>query len=91
MVNQPNQFANSKKVIFSPNLQKSISVLLNENFSFSRPLTVTGACFLPARTIDGVFNNEEVFFHQMTLDRIENGEYVLQNNEISVDAPGMFF
>ncbi|CBY13853.1 unnamed protein product [Oikopleura dioica] len=61
-------------------------VLLNENFSFSRPLTVTGAYFLPARTIDGVFFPEKVFFHQMTLDRIENDEYVLQNSEISVPA-----
>ena len=64
-------------------------MFLNENFVFSRPLTVTGAYFIPARTIDGVFYDEEVFFHQMTLDRIENGEYVLQNSEISVDAPGM--
>ena len=65
--------------------------MLNENFVFSRPLSVTGAYFLPTRRIDGIDYAEEVFFHQMTLDRIENGEYVLQNNEISVDAPGMVF
>ena len=60
-----------------------ILVLLHENFVFSRPLTVTGAYLLP---------NGEVFFHQMTLDRIENNEYVLQNNQFSVDhPPGKFF
>jgi len=56
-------------------------VLLNENFIFSRPLTVTGAYRFPTG---------EVVFHQMTLDRIDNGEYVLQNSEISVDDSGMF-
>ena len=66
-------------------------MFLNENFIFSRPLSVTGAYFIPARTIDGVFYNEEVFFHQMTLDRIENGEYILQNSEISFDAPGLVY
>ncbi|CBY15881.1 unnamed protein product [Oikopleura dioica] len=53
-------------------------VILHENFIFSRPLTVTGAYLLP---------NDEVFFHQMTLDRIENNEYVLQNNHFSVNHP----
>jgi len=53
-------------------------VLLHENFVFSRPLTVTGAYLL---------SNGEVLFHQMTLDRIENNEYVLQNNHFSVDHP----
>ncbi|CBY34125.1 unnamed protein product [Oikopleura dioica] len=53
-------------------------VLLHENFVFSRPLTVTGAFLLP---------NGEILFHQMTLDRIENNEYVLQNNQFSVDHP----
>ncbi|CBY33385.1 unnamed protein product [Oikopleura dioica] len=53
-------------------------VLLHENFVFSRPLTVTGAYLL---------QNGEVLFHQMTLDRIENNEYVLQNNHFSVDHP----
>jgi len=65
--------------------------MLNENFVFSRPLSVTGAFFLPTRRIDGIDYPEEVFFHQMTLDRIKNGEYVLQNNQISFDAPGLFF
>ena len=68
---------------------KTILVLLNENFIFSRPLTVTGAYLLPASTIDGMDYAEEVFFHQMTLDSIENDEYVLQNSEISVPAPGL--
>ena len=53
---------------------------------FDRPLTVTGACFLPARTIDGQFVPEGVAFHQMTLDRIEKGEYVLQNTQFSTDS-----
>ncbi|CBY14731.1 unnamed protein product [Oikopleura dioica] len=53
-------------------------VILHENFVFSRPLTVTGAYLLPSG---------EVLFHQMTLDRIENNEYVLQNNQFSVDHP----
>ncbi|CBY40201.1 unnamed protein product [Oikopleura dioica] len=30
---------------------------------------------------------KKVFFHQMTLDRIENGEYVLQNTQFSVNHP----
>ncbi|CBY42197.1 unnamed protein product [Oikopleura dioica] len=62
-------------------------VMLNENFVFSRPLSVTGAYFLPTRRIDGIDYPEEVFFHQMTLDRIENGEYVLQNTQLSVNHP----
>ncbi|CBY15528.1 unnamed protein product [Oikopleura dioica] len=62
-------------------------VMLNENFVFSRPLSVTGAYFLPTRRIDGIDFAEEVFFHQMTLDRIENGEYVLQNTQFSVNHP----
>jgi len=62
-------------------------VLLNENYVFSRPLSVTGAYFLPKRRIDGIDYPEEVFFHQMTLDRIENGEYVLQNTQFSVNHP----
>ncbi|CBY40044.1 unnamed protein product, partial [Oikopleura dioica] len=61
-------------------------VMLNENFVFSRPLSVTGAYFLPTRRIDGI-DYPEVFFHQMTLDRIENGEYVLQNTQFSVNHP----
>jgi hypothetical protein len=48
-------------------------VLLNENFVFTRPLTVTGAFLLPDDTI---------FFHQMVLDRVDDftDEYVLQNS-----------
>ncbi|CBY15893.1 unnamed protein product, partial [Oikopleura dioica] len=58
-------------------------VLLHENFVFSRPLSVTGAIIIPHKIIDGIDYPEKVFFHQMTLDRIENGEYVLQNNQFS--------
>jgi len=65
----------------------TISVMLNENFVFSRPLSVTGAYFLPTRRIDGIDFAEEVFFHQMTLDRIENGEYILQNTQFSENHP----
>jgi len=57
--------------------------MLNENFVFSRPLSVTGAYFLPTRRIDGIDYPEELFFHQMTLDRIENGEYILQNTQFT--------
>ena len=45
-------------------------VLLHSNFKFTRPLTVTGAY----RKKD-----EDVFFHQMILDRVEGDQYVLQN------------
>ncbi|CBY11139.1 unnamed protein product [Oikopleura dioica] len=54
-------------------------VLLNENFSFTRPLTVTGAILFP--------NKIEPTFHQMTLVKIDNGEYVLENTQISDDHP----
>ncbi|CBY13196.1 unnamed protein product, partial [Oikopleura dioica] len=64
-------------------------IMLNENFVFSRPLSVTGAYFLPTRRIDGIDYPEEVFFHQMTLDRIENGEYILQNTQFSVNHPAV--
>jgi hypothetical protein len=50
-------------------------VLLNENFVFFRPLTVTGAILFK--------NKSEPDFHQMTLDRIENGKYILQNTLFS--------
>ena len=77
-----------RKRLFSVyNFSKTILVLLNENYVFSRPLSVTGAYFLPTRRIDGIDYAEEVFFHQMTLDRIENGEYVLQNTQFSVNHP----
>ena len=58
---------------------------MNENFEFTRPLTVTGAYLLPDREVDGEFFDEEVFFHQMTLDRVDNkddydkAEYVIAN------------
>ena len=52
-------------------------VLLHEKYSFSRPLTVTAAYLKE----DGV-----VFFHQMVLDRIENDEYILQNNQFRIDG-----
>ncbi|CBY43091.1 unnamed protein product, partial [Oikopleura dioica] len=58
-------------------------ILLHKNFVFSRPLTVTGAIIIPHKRIDGIDYPEKLFFHQMTLDRIENGEYVLQNNQFS--------
>ena len=51
-------------------------VLLNGNFSFTRPLTVTGALLIPSKG---------VLFHQMVLDRIDDvaDEYVIQNTLIS--------
>jgi len=62
---------------------KTILVLLHENLVFSRPLTVTGAIIIPHKIIDGIDYPEKVFFHQMTLDRIENGEYVLQKTQFT--------
>ena len=46
-------------------------VLLNENFKFTRPLTVTGVFYR---------RNQPVFFHQMVLDRVESDHYIVQNN-----------
>ncbi|CAG5102079.1 Oidioi.mRNA.OKI2018_I69.chr1.g134.t1.cds [Oikopleura dioica] len=54
------------------------SVNLNEKFIFTRPLTVTGAYLYPSG---------EILFHQMTLDRIENDEYMLQNNDFKEHSP----
>ncbi|CBY15344.1 unnamed protein product [Oikopleura dioica] len=65
-------------------------VTLNQNFVFSRPLTVTGAYFIPARTINGVFYNEEVVFHQMTLDKIENNTFILQNTDFNHSPVSVF-
>ncbi|CAG5112304.1 Oidioi.mRNA.OKI2018_I69.chr2.g6531.t1.cds [Oikopleura dioica] len=48
-------------------------VYLNQNFTFVRPLTITGA-FRSS-------SHSGVFFHQMILDRIENNEYIIQNNQ----------
>ncbi|CBY37225.1 unnamed protein product [Oikopleura dioica] len=56
-------------------------VLLNENFIFTRPLTVTGFILFP--------NKIEPTVHQMTLVRIDNGEYVLENNQITEDFPAV--
>ena len=44
-----------------------------------RPVTVTGAFVFADRTIG---------YHQMTIDRVENDEFVLQNTQFSFDAPG---
>ena len=66
---------------------------MNENFTFTRPVTVTGAYLLPDRVIDGNFFPEEVFFHQMVLDRIENeadynnAEYVIHNTSFGHGGP----
>ena len=64
-------------------------MLLNENFTFTRPVTVTGAYLLPDRTIDGNFLPEEVFFHQMVLDRIDlsTNEYVIHNTSFAEGGP----
>ena len=62
-------FGQGKLLPSSKTSQTLFSVLLHETFSFSRPLTVT--CALKKAN--------EVVFHQMTLDKVENGEYILQN------------
>ncbi|CBY14812.1 unnamed protein product [Oikopleura dioica] len=49
-------------------------VTLNQNFVFSRPLTVTGAY---------LFSTGELVFHQMTVDRIENNTFILQNTDFN--------
>ena len=62
---------------------------LNENFNFTRPLTITGAYLFPKRLIDGVMHPEEVIFHQMVLDHIDNpddndkAEYVIANTSFA--------
>jgi len=66
-------------------------VTLNQNFVFYRPLTVTGAYFHPDRTIDGVFYEKEVIFHQMTLDRIENDTFILQSTDFDHSPVLVFF
>jgi len=62
-------------------------VILNENLVFDplvwRPLSVTGAILFP--------NENEPSFHQMTIDRIDNGEYVLQNTQFSDDPSAASF
>ncbi|CAG5081930.1 Oidioi.mRNA.OKI2018_I69.PAR.g9995.t1.cds [Oikopleura dioica] len=52
-------------------------VTLNEKFAFTRPLTVTGA----------YLQNGVVAYHQMTVDRVDNNEYVLQNTDHSSNEP----
>ena len=66
-------------------------MILNQNFVFSRPLTVTGAYFRPDRTIDGIFYEKEVIFHQMTLDRIENNTFILQNTDFDHSPVSVLF
>ena len=75
---QLNQLASSKKVFISKKSQNHFSEYLNEKFIFYRPLTVTGAKLYK--------NESELVFHQMTLDRIENGEYIIQNTQFKSDS-----
>jgi hypothetical protein len=62
----------------------NISAFLNENFIFTRPLTVTGAYLLPDLSL---------FFHQMVLDSIDNefdyyrAEYIIQNTSFENGGP----
>ena len=67
-------------------LASNISVTLNENFHFTRPLTVTGAYLVPDRH-DGRDFIGLVFFHQMVLDRIDNEEYVIHNTSFDEGGP----
>jgi len=62
---------------------------LNENFTFTRPVTVTGAYLLPDRFIDGNFFPKEVFFHQMGLDRVYDftNDYVVHNTSFDEGGP----
>ena len=56
-------------------------------------MAVTGAFLLPDRIVDGVFVPEEVFFHQMVLDHIENpadyakANYVIHNTSFAEGGP----
>jgi hypothetical protein len=67
--------------------------ILNENFKFTRPLTVTAAYLPQDRMIDCELVEFEPFFHQMTLDRVDNpddkdkAEYVLANTSFGQDGP----
>jgi hypothetical protein len=62
---------------------------MNENFIFTRPVTVTGAYLLPDRVINGNFFPKEVFFHQMVLDRVDDStnEYVIHNTSFNEGGP----
>ena len=53
-------------------------MLFHEKFTFTRPLTVTGAYLY----LDG-----SIIFHQMVLERIENSNYILQNTLIGHSDP----
>ncbi|CBY43068.1 unnamed protein product [Oikopleura dioica] len=56
-------------------------VTLNQNYVFSRPLTVTGAY---------LFSTGEIVFHQMTLDRIENNTFILQSTDFNHSPVSVF-
>ncbi|CAG5104443.1 Oidioi.mRNA.OKI2018_I69.chr1.g1256.t1.cds [Oikopleura dioica] len=58
------------------------SVILHQGFIFTRPLTATGVLLHINEE-----NKEEVFFHQMTIDRVEDGLYILQNTQFSTESP----
>ena len=62
---------------------------MNENFTFTRPVTVTGAYLLPDRLIDGNLVPKEVFFHQMVLDRVDDStnEYIIHNTSFDEGGP----
>ena len=73
---------NTNQVKFSILILRTyILVTLNEKFVFTRPATVTGAYLFPSG---------EIIFHQMTLDRIENNQYILQNTDFN-HSPGKWF
>ena len=57
-------------------------MILNENFVFSRPLTVTGAFLL---------SDDTILFHQMVLDRVDDSsnEYIIQNSDFDRGTPVM--
>ena len=70
---------NTNKVKPSSHQFLPIKVTLNEKFVFTRPATVTGAYLFPSG---------KIIFHQMTLDRVENDEYILQNTDFKDHSPG---
>ncbi|CAG5078252.1 Oidioi.mRNA.OKI2018_I69.PAR.g8942.t1.cds [Oikopleura dioica] len=57
---------------------------LGPSFQLTRPVTVTAAIISHP---DHEFRNGKPHYHQMTMDRIEKNEYVLQNNQLSYDLP----
>ena len=74
-------------------LSNLIEVDLNENFTFTRHLTVSGSYLFPAEVEDGILYPEVVAIHQMVLDRIENeadydnAEYVIHNTSFGHGGP----